>query len=149
MSLFPHANSPLTALGPARRRARPGSLYLLVRCCVGILFIANGVNGLMGFSKQLDTAIPLTEHLHATCSSAGAAILMGLQILGGMGLMSGRFVNLGLLILGPIVTQFLFCHLQEHQEALWLAIVLMLAVTYLTWRNRQAWLALLSSAEAR
>ena len=59
-----------------------------------------------------------------------------LQVLGGLCLLSGRFVPLGLTLLGPIIVNIDLYHLFIDRSGLPMAIVISLAALFLLWIYR-------------
>jgi uncharacterized membrane protein YphA (DoxX/SURF4 family) len=139
MSMFTYSGSPLTAFERPKRKRFPISLTLASRIYLGVAFILAGLNGHFEVLKSFDVAGQFRECVQTVHSSGYKEVVMALQVLGGISILNKHLVNLGLFILGPIVVQIFVYHLTVRQAGLWLAIPLLLAVAYLAWKNRHAW----------
>lgn len=85
---------------------------LVARILLGLIFVVFGLNGLLkfipgsdmvppGVAGQFVTAMGQTQYLH---------VVSLLQVLGGALVLSGFFVPLGLVVLGPILFNILCFH---------------------------------------
>jgi len=63
--------------------------------------------------------------------------VMALQLVGGLLVLSGRFLPLGLLLLGPVIVNILLYHLLLDHFGGSIAIVVALLWVFLFWRYRQ------------
>ena len=141
--------SPLKPL-PAGKRGvtrRSGSvaaaLHLLVRVIIGSAFIVFGLNEFWHFMKHPDLGGAAAQVATTMNTTGYIRVIAWLQIVGGIFIISGRLVNLGIFLLGPVVVNILLVHICLQREGLGLAITIALGVLYLAWRNRGPWLSTL------
>jgi hypothetical protein len=90
---------------------------------------------------------PMTGHpgefigsMHAT---GYLQVIAALQVIGGVLLLVGRFVPLGLTLLGPIVVNIDLYHIFMDRSGLGMAAVVSLLWLFLLWRYRDAFSGLL------
>jgi hypothetical protein len=83
------------------------------------------------------------EYLHAFLASGYVYAIGGLQVIGGLLLLVGRFVPLGLTILGAIIVNIWLFHLLMAPEGLPPAILVTVLELFLVWRYRDAFAGLL------
>lgn len=82
------------------------------RLLLGLIFVVFSLNFWIGF---LDVPTPpdgskAAAFMGALYSSGFLTVVKVLELIGGLLLLSGRFVNLGLVILGPIVINIILYH---------------------------------------
>jgi len=83
------------------------------------------------------------EYLHAFFASGYAYVIGGLQVIAGLLLLIGRFVPLGLTILGAIIVNIWIFHLLMAPEGLPPGIIVTLLELFLVWRYRDAFAGIL------
>tara|TARA_R110000824_G_scaffold67377_5_gene174478 strand:+ start:6777 stop:7184 length:408 start_codon:yes stop_codon:yes gene_type:complete len=115
------------------------------RISLGLVFLVFGLNGFFNF---FSTPTPPVE-AHAFLGGLAAApyffpLLMGAEALCGLLLVLGRYVNLALVALAPIVVNVVLYHvfLDFSVNSLILPTVVVLLYTQLVWKNRDAFSAL-------
>jgi len=85
---------------------------LIARILLGLLFVVFGLNGFLHFIPQP----PMPPSDLATFAGVLAKThymvpVFALQLVGGLLLLIGRFIPLGLLLLGPVIVNILLTHL--------------------------------------
>ena len=83
------------------------------------------------------------EYLHAFFSSGYVYFIGGFQVIGGLLLLIGRFVPLGLTILGAITVNIWLFHGLMSPQGLQPAIVVSVLELFLLWRYRDAFSGIL------
>jgi hypothetical protein len=83
------------------------------------------------------------EYLHAFFASGYVYVIGGFQVIGGLLLLIGRFVSLGLTILGAIIVNIWCFHLLMAPEGLPPAILVTILELFLVWRYRNAFAGIL------
>jgi putative oxidoreductase len=85
---------------------------LVSRILLGIIFLIFGANGLHPFlpSPQLPPGLA-NQYVTALYQSQYFLVPFGVQFLGGILLLVGRFVPLALAILGPVIVNILCFHI--------------------------------------
>ena len=84
----------------------------VARYLLGLMFTVFGLNGFLNFIHQPPPANPLaTQFFVAVSASHFAAFFFAVQVLGGLLLLSGRFVPLALTLLAAVLYNILAFHL--------------------------------------
>lgn len=112
-------------------------IIIIVRVLLGLLFAIFGSNAFLHF-------IPVPEMQGDAGAFMGALFHSGyiypiavLQVLGGLLLLlGGRFVALGLTLLGPIIVNILLYHIFLDRSGLAMAIVISILALFLLWAYR-------------
>jgi hypothetical protein len=65
-------------------------------------------------------------------------VIAGLQVIGGALLIIGRFVPLGLTLLGPVVVNIVLYHIFMDRAGLGMAAIVTAVTLFLLWRYRTA-----------
>jgi putative oxidoreductase len=111
-------------------------VILVCRILLGLIFAVFGSNAFLKF-------MPMPELQGNAAAFMGALINSGyfypiaiLQVLGGLCLLSGRFVPLGLTLLGPIIVNIDLYHLFIDRSGLPMAIVISIVALFLLWTYR-------------
>jgi len=85
---------------------------LVARYLLGLMFTVFGLNGFLNFIHQPPPANSLAlQFLGAIIASHFAAFFFAVQVLGGLLLLSGRFVPLALTLLAAVLYNILAFHL--------------------------------------
>ena len=117
---------------------------IIARVLLGLIFVVFGSNAFLHFLPMppLPQGVP-GEYLHAFFASGYVHAIGGLQVIGGLLLLIGRFVPLGLTILGAIIVNIWLFHLLMAPEGLPPAIVVTVLELFLVWRYRSAFVGLM------
>jgi len=84
----------------------------VARYLLGLMFTVFGLNGFLNFIHQPPPANPLaTEFFVAVSASHFAVFFFAVQVLGGLLLLTGRFVPLALTLLAAVLYNILAFHL--------------------------------------
>ena len=83
------------------------------------------------------------NYLHAFFASGYVYVISGLQVIGGLLLVIGRFVPLGLTILGAIIVNIWLFHILMAAEGLGPAVIVGFLELFLIWRYRDAFVGIL------
>lgn len=107
-----------------------GKLYSTARYLLGVIFLVFGSNGLMmvltgkGFLPMPPPKPEVMESMGAFFKIGYLMILVkSLQIISSLFLLSGRFVNLAIIFLGPIIVNILCVHLFIDMSGLPIALL--------------------------
>jgi putative oxidoreductase len=121
-------------------------VILVARILLGLVFFVFGLNGILNFMKA---------PLPAGDAGIFAGILMAhgymkfigvLEMIAGLLLLVGRYVPIGLVILGPILVNILLFHLLLLPEGISIAIVVTLLEVFLIWAYRFSFRGLFDAA---
>ena len=117
------------------------AVTIIVRVLLGLIFVVFGSNAFLRFLPMPPLPQGVTgEYLHAFFASGYVYIIGGFQFIGGLLVLIGRFVPLGLTILGAIIVNIWAFHILMAPEPAGLApaIVVTLLELFLLWRYRDA-----------
>jgi len=112
---------------------------IIVRILLGLVFVVFGLNGFLRFLPMPELPKGLVgEFLHAFFESGYVYAVAACQVIGGLLLLIGRYVPLGLTILGPVIVNIVLFHVLLAREGLALAVVIALLFVFLLWNYRAA-----------
>jgi putative oxidoreductase len=119
-------------------------LTIIVRVFLGLVFVFFGSNAFLRFLPMP----PLPEgtaglYLKAFFDSGYVYVIGGMQLLSGLLLLIGKFVPLGLTILGAIIFNIWAFHILMAPEGLPPAAIVTLLWAFLVWRYRESFAAIL------
>jgi uncharacterized membrane protein YphA (DoxX/SURF4 family) len=115
----------------------------IARILLGLIFVVFGLNAFLhflpmppmqGLSAQFMGALFLSHYLYA---------IKCFEISGGLLLLIGRYIPLGLTLLGPVIVNILFFHIFLDPSGLPLSVVVAVLALFLLWQNRSAFAGLL------
>ena len=112
---------------------------IIARVLLGLIFLIFGSNAFLHFIPMPPPPPGLVgEYLHAFFASGYVYAIGGLQVIGGLLLLIGRFVPLGLTILGAMIVNIWLFHILMAPEGFGPAIVVTVLELFLVWRYRDA-----------
>jgi uncharacterized membrane protein YphA (DoxX/SURF4 family) len=111
---------------------------LIARILLGLIFFVFGLNGFLHFIPmgQMPTGLA-GQYIGALMQSHYIYFVAALQVAGGVLLLVGRYVPLGLTILGPVIVNILLYHLLMDPKGLPMAFVVTVLWGIVAFRNRQ------------
>ena len=90
---------------------------IIARVLLGLIFVVFGSNAFLHFLPMPPLPQGITgEYLHAFFESGYVYVVGGLQVIGGLLVLIGRFVPLGLTILGAIIVNIWIFHILMAPE---------------------------------
>ena len=111
---------------------------IISRVLIGLIFVTFGLNMFLNFipmapppegpARQFMTALFMSHYLY---------VVGALQVVGGLILLSGRWMPLGLTLLGPVIVNIVCFHVLMAPAGLPMAIVVSLLALFLLWRYRE------------
>ncbi len=116
---------------------------VIVRLLLGLVFVIFGSNAFLHFIPM--PALPHNatgDFLNALFVSHYVYAIALCQMIGGLLLLIGRFVPLGLTVLGPVVVNILLFHLFMDHSGLTIALVILVLWLFLLWCYRSAFAGL-------
>jgi len=120
-------------------------LTIIARILLGLTFVFFGSNGFLHFLPMPPLPQGVTgEYLHAFFASGYVYVISGFQVAGGLLLLIGRFVPLGLTILGAIIVNIWAFHLLMAPAGLPPAVVVTILELFLVWSYRDRFAGILS-----
>jgi len=121
-------------------------VILIARVLLGLAFVVFGLNGFLHFIPQGPAPQGHAgAFVVALFMSGYFYVVAALQIAGGLILLSGRFVALGLTLLGPVIVNILLFHIFLEHTGLPIAIVVSCLALFLLWAYRDRFAPLLKA----
>ena len=118
-------------------------LTVIVRIFLGLAFVVFGSNAFLHFMPAPPPPPTLAGDFQKVFMASGWANVIGaFQLLGGLLLLIGRFVPLGLTILGAIIVNILTFHALMAPAALGPGIIVAVLELFLVWQYRAAFAGL-------
>jgi putative oxidoreductase len=119
-------------------------LTIIVRVLLGLIFVFFGSNGLLHFLPMPPLPQGVTgEFLHSFFASGYVYVISAFQLIAGLLLLIGKFVPLGLTILGAIIVNIWAFHLLMAPEGLPPAVVVTILELFLVWSYRDRFAGIL------
>ena len=111
---------------------------LIARILLGLIFFVFGLNGFLHFFPmgQMPTGLA-GQYIGVLMQSHYIYFVAALQVAGGVLLLVGRYVPLGLTLLGPVIVNILLYHLLMDPKGLPMAFVVTVLWGIVAFRNRQ------------
>src|SRR5204863_6768118 len=110
---------------------------IIARSLLGLIFVVFGSNMFLHFipmppppegpAREFMTALFLSHYLY---------VVGALQVVGGLIFLSGRWIPLGLTLLGPVIVNILCFHVLMAPAGLPMALVVSFLALFLLWRYR-------------
>jgi hypothetical protein len=119
-------------------------LALFAQLVLGLMFLIFGLDFFLHFIPKDFIPTPVGDakkFLDLLVSSGYMNVVMGLEIAGGIALLTLRWTNLGILLVGPILVNVFLYHaflVQGNYEIPGLAIVLFIIVLARHWKEWQS-----------
>ena len=121
-------------------------LTIIARVLLGLIFVFFGSNGFLHFLPMPPLPQGVTgEFLHSFLASGYVYVISGFQVVAGLLLLIGRFVPLGLTILGAIIVNIWTFHLLMAPEPAGMvpAMVVSVLELFLVWSYRDRFAGIL------
>jgi putative oxidoreductase len=119
-------------------------LTIIVRVFLGLIFLFFGSNGLLHFLPMPPLPQGVAgEYLHSFFASGYVYVISVFQLIAGLLLLIGKFVPLGLTILGAIIVNIWAFHLLMAPEGLPPAVVVTVFELFLVWSYRDRFAGIL------
>jgi uncharacterized membrane protein YphA (DoxX/SURF4 family) len=113
-------------------------LTLVARIMLGVLFVVLGLNGFLNFLNMGPMPTGLAgQFIGALVASHYIWVVAALQVAGGALLLVGRFVPLGLVLLGPVIVNIILYHLFMNPSGIVLPIVVVILWLIVFYAHRQ------------
>ena len=113
------------------------------RILLGLIFVVFGLNAFLHFIALPPPQGSAGAFLGALFSSGYLYVVKVFEIVGGLLLLSGRFVPLGLTLVGPVVLNILFFDLFLDRSGLWMGVFISVLSLILLCHYRKAFVGLL------
>ena len=116
---------------------------LIARVLLGIVIVVFGSNAFLHFIPTPPLQGQAGAFIGALIASGYIYAVAMLQIVGGLLLLIGRFVPLGLALLGPVIVNIMLYHICLDPSGLPVAIFVSLLALFLLWVYRDRFAVLL------
>jgi putative oxidoreductase len=83
---------------------------LVARILLGLTFLVFGLNGFLNFLHMPMPPGPAGQYMGVLFMSHYLHVVFLLEVIGGVLLLSGQFIPLGLVLLGPVIFNILLFH---------------------------------------
>jgi len=111
---------------------------IISRVLLGLIFVTFGLNMFLNFIPMPPPQEgPAREFMTALFMSHYVYVVGALQVVGGLFLLSGRWIPLGLTLLGPVIVNILCFHILMAPAGLPMALVVSFLALFLLWRYRE------------
>ena len=117
---------------------------IIVRILLGLAFVLTGSNIFFNFLPMPEKPPPplAVDFIKALMQSHYMYVIGLLQFMGGLLLLIGRYVPLGLTLLGPVIVNILLFHIFLAPADLPMALVVAVLALFLLWRYRASFAGL-------
>ena len=120
---------------------------IISRTLLGLVFVVFGLNMFLHFIPSPPPPEgPARDFVMALFVSHYLYVVGAVQVVGGLILLSGRWVPLGLTLLGPVIVNILCFHVLMAPSGLPMAIVVSALALFLLWRYREHFAGLVKNA---
>jgi uncharacterized membrane protein YphA (DoxX/SURF4 family) len=119
---------------------------IIARVLLGLAFVVFGLNIFLMFMKPPPQPPGLAaDFANALMSSRFMCVVGALQVFGGLLLLTGRFVPLGLTLLGPVIVNILLFHIFLEPKGLPVAVVVSVLSLIVLWNHRSSFAGLVKA----
>src|SRR5438132_11483034 len=121
---------------------------IIVRVLLGLAFVVFGSNIFLHFLPMTPPTPPpplAVDFSKALMESHYILVVGALQVIGGALLLLGRFVPLGLTLLGPVIVNIVLFHIFLDTSGLPMAAVVSALALFLLWQYRAAFAGLVKA----
>ena len=115
----------------------------IARVLLGLVFVVFGSNAFLHFIPMPPMSGPSGEFITAMYETHYLYVVAGCQVAGGLILLVGRFIPLGLTLLGPVIVNILCFHIFMNHQGWQLASLVAALALFLLWRHRANFAGLL------
>jgi hypothetical protein len=121
------------------------TVALICRVLLGFVFVVFGSNIYFHFLKMPPPEGQAGAFMGAMFGSGYMYAVAAFQVVGGLILLTGRFIPLGLTLLGPVIVNIMFFHIFLAPAGLPLAIVVSVLALVLLYYHRQSFAGLVKA----
>ncbi len=118
---------------------------IIARALLGLLFVVFGSNAFLHFIPMPPMSGPPGDFIGSMYVTGYLKVIAALQVAGGLLLVIGRYVPLGLTLLGPVIVNIVLFHIFMEPSGLAMAAIVSAVSLFLLWRYSAAFSHLLES----
>jgi uncharacterized membrane protein YphA (DoxX/SURF4 family) len=115
---------------------------IIARVLLGLVFVIFGANKFLHFLPNPPMQGAGAQFMGAMFQTHYLYVVATCEVLGGLLLLAGRYVPLGLTLVGPVVVNILAFHVFMDNSGLPVALVVSALALFLLWRYRQSFAGL-------
>jgi uncharacterized membrane protein YphA (DoxX/SURF4 family) len=116
---------------------------IIARILLGLVFVVFGSNAFLQFLPMPEMTGRPAQFIGSLAATGYLQAIAALQVIGGALLLIGKFVPLGLTLLGPIIVNIVLYHLFLEPSGMPIAVVVALLEAFLIWRYWPAFAGIL------
>lgn len=116
---------------------------IILRVLLGLLFVVFGSNGFLHFIPMPPMSGPSGDFIGSMHVTGYLKVIAALQVAGGALLLIGKYVPLGLTLLGPIIVNIVLYHLFMDWAGMGMAVCVSAFALFLLWRYWDSFAGLL------
>lgn len=116
---------------------------IIARVLLGLVFVVFGSNAFLHFITAPPMSGPAGAFIGAMMDTGYVKVVGFCQVAGGLILLIGRYIPLGLTLLGPVIVNILCFHIFMNHQGWQLASVVAALALFLLWRHRANFAGLL------
>jgi|ERR1017187_4834446 hypothetical protein len=116
---------------------------IIARVLLGLVFVVFGSNAFLHFIPTPPMSGPGGAFITALMDTGYMKVVASCQVAGGLILLTGRYLPLGLTLLGPVIVNILCFHIFMDHVGLPVALVVAALALFLLWRHRANFAGLL------
>ena len=116
---------------------------IIARVLLGLVFVVFGSNAFLHFIPTPPMSGPGGAFITALMDTGYMKVVASCQVAGGLILLTGRYLPLGLTLLGPVIVNILCFHIFMDHAGLPVALVVAALALFLLWRHRANFAGLL------
>jgi putative oxidoreductase len=114
-------------------------LTIIARVLLGLVFTVFGLNAFLHFMGPMPEMTEYPAQFIGSMAATGYLYAVAaFQVAGGLLLLIGRFVPLGLTVLGPVIVNIFMYHAFMDHSGLLIALVVCALEAFLIWQYRAA-----------
>lgn len=118
-------------------------LTVIARLLLGLVFVVFGSNAFLHFLPMPPMTGHPAEFIGSMAATGYLQFIAALQVAGGALLLLGRYVPLGLTLLGPVIVNIVLYHLCMDRNGMPIALIISALFLFLLWRSRDAFAGVL------
>ena len=116
---------------------------IIARVLLGLVFVVFGSNDFFHFIQLPPESGPAGDFIGAMVATGYVKVVGFCQVAGGLILLIGRYIPLGLTLLGPVIVNILCFHIFLNHEGWQMATVVAVLTLFVLWRHRANFAGLL------
>jgi|SRR6185437_12351347 len=118
-------------------------LEIIARILLGLVFVVFGSNAFIHFINGPMPTGEAGNFINAMMSTGYVKVVGFCQVAGGLLLLIGRYIPLGLTLLGPVIVNILCYHIFLDHQGWQIAAVVAALALFVLWRHRANFAGLL------